>query len=440
MDVSKYKDQPEDSGAQTQPDGLPPLCCAATTPAPASWEMGHRLSNLLHLKGHFARRGSYFAVAYTMTAVAIGLNLLTPLYGIYRQKFAFSALTLTLIFATYIVTIIPSMLIFGPLSDAIGRRRVLIISVLTAAFAGLLLLLASSTPWLFAARIVQGIAQGAISGAASAALIELGSDLKKTALVIGMTVTGGIALGPIISGLLAQYAPAPLTLCFLVYLVLLIPALLGILLMAESLPPAERRAFHPHRPSLPTNGKQDFLISTAIAAFGFAASALFLSVIPSFLVSLLHTSNIALLTAPVGMFLAAGPLVQLVLHNLSARRSAVIGLLLETIGLLGTLYTTSIGSLPWLLVAAVIGGGGAGLAYLGSLSLINQLIPKEQRGDVFGTYYALNYLSLGVTSILVGLLTAPLGLTTAVRGVSAAIVVLCLLTVLAVTRLSRVHF
>lgn len=419
--------------AQAQPVDLHPLCCAAATPAPASWET--RLSHLLHAEHHFARKGSYIGVAYTMTAVAIGLNLLTPLYSIYRVKFAFSALTLTLIFATYIVTIIPAMLIFGPLADAFGRRRILLISVLCAAFATVILLTASGTPWLFAARIVQGIAQGAISGAASAALIELGSDLKKTALVIGMTVTGGIALGPILSGVLAQYAPGPLTLCFIVYLILLVPALLATLWMTEPLPPANRRAFRPHRPSLPTNGKQAFLISTAVAAFGFAASSLFLSVIPSFLVALLHTSNIALLTAPVGLFLAASPLIQLLLHNLSAKRAALIGLMLEMIGLLGTLYTASIGSLPLLLVAAVIGGGGAGLAYLGSLSFINQIIPKEQRADVFGTYYALNYLSLGVTSIVVGFLAAPLGLAIAVRWVSAAVVVLCLLTALAVLRL-----
>jgi MFS family permease len=439
MDASTHNVPSVSGEAQPQPADLSPLCCTAATPAPASWEMGLRLSNRLHLGSHLARRSSYIAVAYTMTAVAVGLNLLTPLYGMYRQKFDFSALTLTLIFAAYIVTLVPAMLIFGPLADAFGRRRILLISLLAAAVAAVLLLAASGTPWLFAARIVQGIAQGAISGAASAALIELGSDIKKTALVIGTTVTGGIALGPILSGVLAQYAPAPLTLCFLIYLVLLVPALLGTLFMTEPLLPADRRAFHPHRPSLPTNGKQAFLISTAIAAFGFAASALFLSVIPSFLSGLLHTRNIALLIAPVGLFLGATPLVQLLLHNLSARRAAVIGLVLEMIGLLGTLYAASIGSLPLLLVTAVVGGGGGGLAYLGSLSLINQLIPKEQRGDVFGTYYALNYLSLGVTSIAVGLLIAPLGLTTAVRWVASMVVVLCLLTVLAVIRWLRVE-
>ena len=295
MEASTSKDQPVSTG--TQPQDLHPLCCTASTPAPASWETTHHLADFLHLNNRLTRQGSYIAVAYTMTAVATGLNLLTPLYGIYRHKYDFSALTLTLIFAAYIVTIIPAMLIFGPLADAFGRRRILITSVLAAALAAVLLLVASGTPWLFAARIVQGIAQGAISGAASAALIELGSDIKRTALVIGTTVTGGIALGPILSGLLAQYAPAPLTLCFVVYLVLLVPALVATLFMSEPLAPADRRAFRPHRPSLPTNGKLAFLISTAIAAFGFAASALFLSVIPSFLAGLLHTRNIALLKA-----------------------------------------------------------------------------------------------------------------------------------------------
>src|SRR5213082_930559 len=105
MDTSTPDVQRMGSDTQPQSAELPPLCCTVATPAPASWETGLHLSQRLHLQNHLARRSSYIAVAYTMTAVAIGLNLLTPLYGIYRQKFDFSALTLTLIFAAYIVTL-----------------------------------------------------------------------------------------------------------------------------------------------------------------------------------------------------------------------------------------------------------------------------------------------------------------------------------------------
>ena len=435
MEASRLNMTPVSEDVQQSID-LPPLCCTGALPAPASWESRHWLPHLPHIESGLSRRWSYIAVAYTMTATATGLNLLTPLYSMYRQRFSFSTLTLTLIFATYVVTIIPAMLLFGPLADAIGRRRILLIAVLTAAIGAVLVLLASSTPWLFAARIMQGSAQGAVSGAASAALIELGTNLKKTSLVIGTTVTSGIALGPIISGTLAQYAPAPLVLPFIVYLILLIPALLGSLFMTESLAPANRRAFHPHRPNLPAQGRRDFLISTAVSALGFSNNAIFLSVMPVFLIMLLHTTNIALLTAPVGLFLAASPIVQLLLHNLSARRAAMLGLILEIIGLSGTLVTAAIGSLPLLLLTSVIGGGGSGLAYLGSLSFVNQIVPKEQRGDVFGIYYALNYLCLGATAIGVGLLSLSLGLSTAVRWIAAIIVVLCALTTLATARMA----
>lgn len=432
---------PDVQGATKQQvaGSLPPLCCAGGPPAPASWETHLRPVSRLHLSNHLARRTSYFSVAYTIAAVAVGSNMLTPLYSIYRQKFDFSALTLTLIFATYVITIIPAMLIFGPLADAFGRRRIMLISVLTAALGAILLLTASSTPWLFAVRIMQGVAQGAIGGVGSAAMIELGSDIKKSALVNAVAISGGLALGPILTGILAQYAPLPLMLPFFVLLVLLIPALIGTLLMVEPLAVAERRAFRPHRPALPTREKRAFLISTAIIAFSFGIMALFLSVLPSFLAALLHTKNIALLIAPIGLFLGVTPLVQLLLHNLSARRSAIIGLLLEVIGLIGTLYTASIGSLPLLLASAVVGGCGSGLAFLGALSLINRIVPKEERGDAFGTFYALGYLCLGISSITVGLCAGSLGLSTAVRWVATVVIILCLLTTLGIARLIHVQ-
>src|SRR6266480_1621122 len=106
MDSAAKETQTTSTGTVSQPDDLHPLCCTAAMPAPASWEMRQRVVHRLRLDSHLARRSSFIAVAYAMVSVAIGLNMLTPLYGLYRQKFDFSALTLTLIFATYVVTII----------------------------------------------------------------------------------------------------------------------------------------------------------------------------------------------------------------------------------------------------------------------------------------------------------------------------------------------
>src|SRR6266550_3557013 len=367
--------QSQQTSLTSQPVDVHPLSAVAGMPAPACWDKHHHIDHLPMMptpREQQARRRSYVVVACTMTMVMAGSTILTPLYASYRKTFGFSALTLTLIFATYILTLIPSLLIFGSLADAIGRRRVLLIATGAAVASCLVLLLAQSTAWLFAARVVNGVAVGALAGAGSAALLELGKQAKTSALVTTAAISGGGAVGIVLSGVLAQYAPFP------------------------------------------------FLLGTAVGAVAYCANALFLSVLPSFFTVQLQTTNITLVATPVALFFLSLTMTQIVLHQLAAQRAAVIGLLLEA---------TALGSVPLLLVAILVGGAGVGLATLGSLSLVSPLIAPQERGDVFGTYYALLFLCLGVAAVAVGGLANPLGLIVAVRWITSIIMVLCLTTV-----------
>ena len=58
-----------------------------------------------------------------------GANLATPLYAVYAQRFHFSSLMLTAIFATYAVVLVPSLILFGRLSDRIDEWFSLAVSV-----------------------------------------------------------------------------------------------------------------------------------------------------------------------------------------------------------------------------------------------------------------------------------------------------------------------
>ncbi|WP_292016031.1 hypothetical protein [Mesorhizobium sp.] len=62
------------------------------------------------------------AVAAMSAALFAGSTVLTPLYVIYKQAFGFSQMTLTLVYAVYVVGNLAALLVFGRLSDAIGRR------------------------------------------------------------------------------------------------------------------------------------------------------------------------------------------------------------------------------------------------------------------------------------------------------------------------------
>jgi MFS transporter len=140
-----------------------------------------------------------------------GANLATPLYAVYAERFGFSSLVLTAVFATYAFVLVPSLILFGRLSDRFGRRPVLFAGLLTASVGLGLFAAAQSVSWLFGARAVQGLAVGMISGAATAALVELDpdGDRRRAALLAGLAQAGGSALGPLFAGVLAEWAPYP---------------------------------------------------------------------------------------------------------------------------------------------------------------------------------------------------------------------------------------
>src|SRR3954469_3961865 len=142
-----------------------------------------------------ARRAAwpFLLVGGAWFAVMAGSNLATPLYAIYEREFAFSSAVLTLVFATYALVLAPSLLVFGQLSDRLGRRRVMAGGVAVATLGLVLFALARGLPGLLAARATQGLAVGMISGAAAAALVELDPDPfgDRPALYAALAQAGG---------------------------------------------------------------------------------------------------------------------------------------------------------------------------------------------------------------------------------------------------------
>ena len=220
------------------------------------------------------------------------------------------------------MTLIPALLLFGPLADAIGRRPLLLAALCSTAVASLVLALAPAPSWLFAARAFQGLGVGMLSGAGSAALVELEGDTKRAALVTSAALTGGAAAGALLAGILAQYAPAPLVLSYVVSIGLLVLAVLGVSRMVEPLPRAQRHPWRPHLPQLPP-ARGAFLLATAVFALAVGVKALFQTLIPSFVKTLLHINNLVRLVAPGAPYFSLGALAEMLLRKQPARRSAV---------------------------------------------------------------------------------------------------------------------
>src|SRR5712692_9661191 len=104
---------------------------------------------------------AFAAAAGIFVLFAAAASAPTPLYVVYQKEWGFSATTLTVIFAVYVLALIGSLLTLGALSDHVGRRPVLAGAIALEAVALVLFIIAADVTVLLVARVAQGIATGA---------------------------------------------------------------------------------------------------------------------------------------------------------------------------------------------------------------------------------------------------------------------------------------
>jgi MFS family permease len=357
--------------------------------------------------------------------VMAGANVAAPLYAVYAGRFGFSSIVLTTVFAAYAVTLVLTLLVGGRLADRFGRRPVLLAGLVVAAAAALVFAFAPGTLWLYAARGLQGVAVGLVSGPATAALVELDPEREhgRPALLAGLAQAGGSGLGPVLGGTLAQWGPAPLHAVFVVVLAGTLVAAAFAWRLAEP-----RRAtsepWRPQWPRVPEQIRRPFLRVGLTAGLVWATLALYLSVVPTYVGNLLHTSNLALLGANSALACLASALGQVAAHRLPGRRAGqALGLAGLTGGLVLLVVSAQVSELAVVLLAALLIGAAHGVALLDAQDELNAIVPEDRRAEVTAAFVCCIYVLVGASVTGVGLLGEAVAFTTAVSVVGAVLAV-----------------
>jgi MFS family permease len=251
------------------------------------------------------------------------------------------------------------------------------------------------------------------AGAATAWIAELYGDRDNgTAAQIASAANFfGCAAGPLLSGLLAEFAPAPLRLSYVVYLVLLCGSAGGILFVPETVTHPKSLGDVSLRPRLgvPQPIRLQFL-SPAVTGFAtFALIGFYAALIPSLLGESLHQSAPAVAGAIVCELFGIAAVTILVSGRLESRATmlSALAVLLPSVWLL--VAAEAVHSMPLLLAAAALGGVCGGLGYRGSLEVINRIAPADRRSEVVSSLLVALFAGNSVPVIGIGLLSAVAG-------------------------------
>lgn len=372
------------------------------------------------------RLGAGVALGAVVLMMA-GASAPSPFYPDLQVSLGLQPWVMTAVFAVYAVALLGTLLVFGSVSDHVGRRPVVTVGFLMLAGSFALFRGADTAAVLFEARILQGVASGLLLSTLSAAIadFERPSRPGSAAVVNAIAPMVGLAVGAVVAGVAMQVSGDARLLVFdaLVVLSLLLAA--GVWLAPETAPRHEGliASLRP-RVAVPPSIRGLLARSTPAIFAGWATGGLFLSLGAAIVRTELGATSHVLQGLAIGALAGSGAVAAYVFRNRSARATTLYGTAALAGGTVLSLLALPTGSVAAYLVAVVVAGTGFGTAFFGILRTLMPLLPAHERAEVFAVIFIVSYLAFGVPAVVAGVLTPQIGLTATTYAYGAVVVVL----------------
>lgn len=346
------------------------------------------------------------ALALALFAVAFGTNVSTPLLLIYQRDLDLSALVVTAIFAVYPLGLAPALLVAGPASDALGRGRIMVPGLLLSALSSIVFIVgARSLPMLFLARLLLGATSGLVFVVASAWMQELADphDPMWPPRLTGLVLYAGFGLGPLMSGGIGEWGPAPLVLPYLVHVGVLAMGFVALRRVPETVRPDRSRSIRPNL-GIPGHARREFLavvVPTALGVFGFPSLAF--GLFPVLLRPAMESVAVFVTGVVASVVAVAIVAAQALTARIGPYRSAPVGLALGTVGCAAGTVAVVTGWWPLLFPSAALFGIASGCSVTAGLRFVDLLTDPDTRGALTGSFYAVAYGAMTMPVIIAGL-------------------------------------
>jgi predicted MFS family arabinose efflux permease len=362
----------------------------------------------------------FWLVAYLFTVTMASSTLPTPLYPLYQRADGFGALVVTTVFAVYAVGVVAALFLGGHVSDRVGRRRVLALGLVLGIASSVTFAASAALPALIAGRVLSGMSVGLVTATATAHLADLngwarpGQGLRRAEVVATAANMGGLGLGPLISGLLAEYTGSPLRVPFVVSVLLLAIGLAALAVVPETVQrPDPLPPYRPQRTGVAPEHRPTFVGAAAASVVAFAVFGLFSSLAAIVMTTLFHTGSPVLGGLAALLAFGSGAAAQIPLHRVTARRQLITGLAVTAAGVVVLVLAVHLSVLALFLAGGAIAGAGAGITFKGSMSTVLATAAANRRGETAAALFLAAYVGLTVPVLGLGFAAQSLPVTVA---------------------------
>jgi MFS family permease len=352
---------------------------------------------------------AWLRAAATLFAIAYGANQFSSLMVMYREQAHYSAVAVAAFFGVYAAGLVPGLLLGGPASDRWGRRRLLLPALVVSAPASGVLALggvaAVSEAALYTGRFAFGVVTGIAMAVGTSWVKELsqapwdpeadaGSGARRAALAL----SAGFGAGPLVAGVLAQWAPLPMELPYLVHIALTLVVVAMVARLPETRPTGAFRTGL--RVRVPLRFRR---VVAPMAPWAFGAPALSFAVQPAALGSRLAGFGLVYATLLTTVTLGVGMCVQSWARRLSPGAGSRLGLAALVAGLLVAAAAAALGSPLLGVPASAVLGAAYGLLLVAGLLEVQRMAEPAQLAGLTAVYYALTYVGFVLPVLLAAL-------------------------------------
>jgi MFS family permease len=373
----------------------------------------------------------WWRAGLAVAAVGWGAQQFAPLLLLYQARLHLSATVTQATFGLYIFGLIPGLLLGGPFSDRYGRRRVMAPTLVVSAVATVLLMFGGTgVGWLFAGRLLAGMASGAAFSSGAAWIKELsaagspdGASHGPRRITIAMSA--GFGLGPLVAGVLAQWAPAPTVLPYLPHLGLAAVAFPAALRAPETRVPVGEGLLR--RLRIPDARDRRFRrVVMPLAPWVFGSVAVAMAYLPWVVKDRLAGYAVAFSAAVTLLTAFAGILVQPLARRVDVPgrpRLLATSMAIVVAGTLIAALAAAVVQPVFVVMAALVLGAGYGCCQVCGLIEVQRLARPDRLAGLTAAYQAVSYLGLVVS----------LPLAAATRAVPAGVLLLAVAALAALT-------